>query len=204
MSSPNNPVGGSDADSNRDLHNANLRNEIIESEKSQADILKWKLIAIAGVASVSLGVGSAGSVPEAARLLICLVPLICAYVDLVSLHIMIRIVTIGIYLKMSGNRYEQFAFKVRYTTNANPFIFEAVVLHGSSVAFNLIILGLGFVFPHTLTHWQSTYTTAYAVAGVLGLMVTVFSWVMYTMRAREVTNLAKEFFAVDRIPLPRK
>jgi hypothetical protein len=35
------------------LHDEKLRDEIIESQKSQADFLKWKLIALAGIGSVS-------------------------------------------------------------------------------------------------------------------------------------------------------
>jgi hypothetical protein len=35
-----------------------LRQEIVESEKTQADFLKWKFILIAAVGSVSLGFNS--------------------------------------------------------------------------------------------------------------------------------------------------
>jgi hypothetical protein len=178
-----------------DTYSEKLRNEIVESEKSQADILKWKLISIAGVASVSLGVGSTAAVPEAARLLICLVPLICIYVDLISLHIMMRIITIGFYLKESGNVYEQFAFEIRHKTAANPFVFDAVVLHGSSLVFNAIILVLSLVFPQTLPNWPSAYTTAYVLAGILGIIVTLSLLVMYKMRLKEVGDAAEKFFA---------
>jgi len=196
MASPTNLEHASGAGGHpaADAYSEKLRNEIIESEKSQADILKWKLIAIAGVASVSLGVGSTAAVPEAARLLICLVPLICIYVDLISLHIMTRIITIGFYLKESGNVYEQFAFEVRYKTAANPFIFEAVVLHGSSLVFNAIILVLCLVFPQTLPNWPSAYTTAYALAGLLGIIATLWVLMMYKMRLKEVRDAAETFF----------
>jgi hypothetical protein len=107
------------------LHDEKLRDEIIESQKSQADFLKWKLIALAGIGSVSLGVGSTSSVPKGAELLVCLIPLICLYVDLISLHIMIRIITIGVYLKMTGSEYERLAFELRDKSFANPFAFEA-------------------------------------------------------------------------------
>src|SRR5271165_2912328 len=123
-------------------HDKALRDEIIESQKSQADFLKWKLISVAAVVSVSLGFAQPGPGPGA-RLLLCLVPFICLYVDLISLHIMIRIITIGIYLKLSGNRYERFAFEVREKSATSPFVFEVVALHGSSLVFNVIILVLG-------------------------------------------------------------
>ena len=129
-------------------HDKMLRAEIIESQKAQADFLKWKLISVATVASISLGLASTSNpTVEGAKLLLCLVPLICAYVDLTSLHIMIRIIMIGIYLKRVGNAYEGFVFEVRNRTATSPFVFEAVALHGSSVAFNAIIVGLGFTLP---------------------------------------------------------
>jgi hypothetical protein len=52
-----------------------LRQEIVDSKKSQVDFLKWKFS------------------------LLCLVPLICAYVDLIGLHVMVRVRTIGGFLK---------------------------------------------------------------------------------------------------------
>jgi hypothetical protein len=173
-------------------HDKMLRTEIIESQKTQADFLKWKLISVATVASISLGFASTSNpVVEGVKLLLCLVPLICAYVDLTSLHIMIRIITIGIYLKRSGNAYEKFVFAVRDRTATNPFVFEAVALHGSSMVFNIIIVALGFTLPQGPGNWPPGYLTAYIVAGVLGIVATAFSWLLYTSRAREVIRVAE-------------
>jgi len=47
---------------------------------------------------------------DANGLLACLVPLVCAYVDLISIHLMIRIITIGAYLRERGDRYEDYTF----------------------------------------------------------------------------------------------
>ena len=195
MSDPDDPGYEGTTSSKLQQCDETLRNEIIESEKSQSDILKWKLISIAGVSSVSFGIGNTTSVPEAAKLLICLVPLICAYVDLISLHLMIRIITIGAYLKQSGSHYEQFAFEIRNKTYTNPFVFEAVVLHGSSLVFNIIILGLAFALLFALPKWPPAYMVAYAVAGILGIVVTIFSWVKYTMLAQGVVREAEKFFS---------
>src|SRR3954469_4616426 len=103
-----------------------LRHEIVESQKTQAEFLKWKLIAIGAVSSISLGFTP--SSPQMAnsqglQLLLCSIPLICAYTDFISLHIMIRIVTIGTYLKGTGSEYETFVFRTR-ERGGNPFIFE--------------------------------------------------------------------------------
>src|SRR5262245_21525137 len=96
---------------------AGLRTEIIESQKTQAEFLKWKLIAVAAVASLALGGAPAETGIPGAKLVMCLVPLTCAYIDLIGLQILSRILTIGIYLKQAGNTYERFVFDVRAKTS---------------------------------------------------------------------------------------
>lgn len=168
---------------------AALRTEIVESQKTQADFLKWKLIAAAVVASISLGIGSSTSSPpnpKGSQLLLCAIPLICAYVDFISLHIMIRIVTIGTFLRRSGNEYEGFVFETR-RTNANPFIFETAALHGSSFVFNAVLIGLSFA--DVAEAWISK---AYLLSGILGLVVTALAWVFYAMRAGRIYDVSSK------------
>ncbi|MGH9764768.1 MAG: hypothetical protein ACREDR_36830 [Blastocatellia bacterium] len=56
-SSPEEPAPDetSESQSEFDQHDVLLRQEIIESQKSQAEFLKWKFISAASVASVALG-----------------------------------------------------------------------------------------------------------------------------------------------------
>jgi hypothetical protein len=176
-----------------------LRTEIIESQKTQADFLKWKLIAVATVAGISLGVANSTSpAVEGAKLLLCLVPFICAYVDLTSLHIMVRVITIGLFLKHAGDEYEEFVFAARTTSAADPFVFEAIALHGSSIAFNLAVGILGFALPggEAAGQWPSKYLTAYVASGGVGLAVTVFLWLWYTTRLKDIRHIAETRTAV--------
>lgn len=165
-----------------------LRNEIIESQKTQAEFLKWKLIAVSAVSSISLGFERTVKPPPDPRglqLLLCAIPFICAYIDFVSLHIMIRIVTIGAYLRKMGSEYESFVFRTR-KKGVNPFVFETAALHGSSIVFNLTLIGLSFAGIATL--W---IPSAYFWCGVLGLVVAAVSWIFYETRARRVRKLAE-------------
>jgi hypothetical protein len=169
---------------------AALRNEIIESQKTQAEFLKWKLIAVSAVSSISLGftpVAGPAPNPRGLELLLCAIPLICAYIDFVSLHIMIRIVTIGTYLKKTGSEYESFVFLTR-ERGANPFVFETAALHGSSFVFNITLIGISFI--GIAADWVQK---AYFVGGVLGVFVAAFSWSFYTKRARRVFELAQDY-----------
>jgi hypothetical protein len=86
------------------------RIEIIESQKTQAEFIKWKPIAVGAIASISLGLtGSAAASPnpKGLQLLLCAIPLVCAYVDFVSLNIMMRIVTIWRLLETVGKRVRE-------------------------------------------------------------------------------------------------
>jgi hypothetical protein len=169
-----------------------LRHEIVESQKSLADLAKWKLIAVAAVASVSFpGKDALPGGGNGAALLICLVPLICAYVDLSSIHIILRIVLIGIYLKHCDNPYELYVFELRDRSSANPFRFETGALYGSSIAMNLLILLAGALllyFP--VTNW-SYAAWGYIVASVVGLATTTMLLHMHMLRYREVLRVAE-------------
>lgn len=166
-----------------------LRTEIIESQKTQADLMKWKLISVAAIAS--LGLKSDGSSGEGTKLLMCLVPFVCAYVDLIALHLMLRILTIGSYLKKYGDPYETFVFDVREKTATNPFVFEAVAMLASSGVFDATVVVLGFVLLISKgSGWRREYLIAYIVFGVLGIVATIVFWRMHFRRTKEIERVA--------------
>src|SRR4051794_39554822 len=83
----------------------NLRNEIIESQKAQESVAKWKVAMIAGLGAAGLGAaGIGGTMSDSAKafLLILwgLIPLVCVYADTVSYHVGIRIITIARYFRL--------------------------------------------------------------------------------------------------------
>jgi hypothetical protein len=162
-----------------------LRAEIVESQKSQADYLKWKLIAVGAIGAIVLAGGRGTK-----TLLACLVPMLCAYVDLISIHLMIRILTIGIYLRERGDRYEIYTFTLREKSGRDPYIFEVVALHGSSIAFDLIIILAGFVsiFTHILS---VAVSVTLIFSGLVGVIWTLLLFYLYRSRQKEVIRLAE-------------
>jgi hypothetical protein len=165
-----------------------LRTEIIESQKSQADYLKWKLISVGAIGTITLA--SSG---DTNKLLACLVPLLCAYVDLISIHLMIRIITIGAYLRERGDKYEVYTFTLRERSWQSPYIFEVTALHGSSLAFDVIILVAGFVSIFTKHYFLSfPVSITFIFCGLAGIVWTGFLFFLYGSRQREVLRLAKE------------
>jgi hypothetical protein len=67
---------------------------------------------------------------------------------------MIRIITIGIYLKLTGSEYERLAFELCDKSFANAFAFEAGVLHGSTLSFNVMSVAFSLIFPYALSNWH--------------------------------------------------
>lgn len=82
-----------------------LRSEIIESEKARIDLLKYKLVAVAALGSIGLGLNKESSQHP---LILALIPLVCIYVDLLCYHNTMRILVIGKYFKRTGCGYESY------------------------------------------------------------------------------------------------
>jgi hypothetical protein len=73
-----------------------LRAEILEAERSRSDLLKWKLVLVAGLGAIGIGVQTnSGRVP----LVLIGIPLVCAYVDLLCRHLTLRVHVIGQFLR---------------------------------------------------------------------------------------------------------
>jgi hypothetical protein len=104
------------------------------------------------------------------------------YVDFISLHIMIRIIVIGEFLrKNNDDKYEQFVHDKKY---ANPFMFEVFALHGSSIVFNGILIILGFALPKG--QWSQNYLNGYIAMGFFGIFATVISFIVYNQRVNKI------------------
>ena len=114
-----------------------LREEIVESEKARVDLLKWKIILIATLGAVALGFESTAPAGAAAasapsfshEYLLCLIPLVCLYVDLLCSHLNLRIMVIAHYEQYAAGKrgsdatlleaeYELFAEDARNLTGA--------------------------------------------------------------------------------------
>lgn len=167
---------------------AALRNEIIEAQKMEAEYIKWKLIAVSSVASISLGFTPGSPSPTSSTkldLLLCAIPLICAYIDFASINVMLRIATIGAYLRRVGSEYEKFVSSC-LRDDAKPFTFQTMALYGSTFIFNFVLIGMSFT---TLSApWVQT---AYLLGGLSGLVVGIFSWMLCNMKLHRLDEMSK-------------
>ncbi len=158
-----------------------LRTEIIETQKATADFVKWKLIACAGVASLALGVGQQKDAPHL-QLLICLIPLICAYCDLVSADLAVRILSVAAFLRTKRDVYECWVEERRKERWRNPFTLAPMAVHGSSVAINLLIL-VGVALSGK---WVEPYGALYIAAPIIGLVAAVELWCAFVVNKRHL------------------
>jgi len=181
---------------------AALRQEIIESEKTQADYLKWKLISVASIASLFLSFKVTNSYDLS--ILLCVVPLICTYVDLISVHLMLRIVVIGTYLRKSKQElsqpeyvdikdYETFLSEIlgeERNNSFSPFGLELTAIHGSTLVLSIIILVYGFILAAS----NARLAYLYFVSGSIGIVFTILIFLTYGKRIRRITacSLAKK------------
>src|SRR5271165_6316276 len=129
-----------------------LRDEIIESQKARADLFKWKFISVAAIGAAALGVGAASSTAAGKpEYLMCLVPLVCVYIDMLCYHMNLRIMVIGQFLRVSPHRaamidetqdqkYETFVHKVRRLPNMDPFVFEEFALYWSTRLLSALVI----------------------------------------------------------------
>lgn len=154
-----------------------LRDEIVESQKARGDLFKWKIILVATLGAIALGFESAADEVKAKTVapafaheyLLCLIPLVCLYVDLLCSHLNLRILVIGRYLRVATRgvdaaereaEYERFAERARSLTKTqtrrgkelrrqqrqqgggrsfNAFAFEDLAQHLSSALLSLFV-----------------------------------------------------------------
>lgn len=80
-----------------------LREEILQAQQTRSDLLKWKLGLVGVIGAIGLGLGGS-RVSTHADLVLCAVPLVCVYVDLLCRHLSLRILVIGTFLRTDAAR----------------------------------------------------------------------------------------------------
>lgn len=179
-----------------------LRQEIIETHRSSSDFLKWKLFAVAAVASVALGLlgsGNASSRPDA-RLIVCLAPLVCAYADLVNTDLAVRVMVIGNFLRLCGDPYETHISVIRSRSHQpeqealprpepgdprrdrrlDPFNAATIASFTASLAINVLIIFGGLWGDNA--DWSTAHANAFIGSGSVGVMTTLYLWWLYGAR----------------------
>lgn len=141
------------------MYEDKLRDEIIETQKSQNDYVKWKLVVVAAIGAT--GLGAVPHVPKNAVALLAFIPLVCIYVDAICFGGEIRIVSIARFIRSSmstGSTDDRL-----YETH---FALLTFALFGASIFLSLLVFSL------SLSHSMRTLL-ALPVEDVIGIALGV-------------------------------
>ena len=162
-----------------------LREEIIEAEKIRADLIKWKLILVAGLGAAGLGLN--GNSRNDMTLLLCLIPFVCVYVDLVARHLNLRIHVIAEFMR--GQKEEWTADYEKYAESMEKnrvFALETGVLWYSTVFLSVIVIIYGFVMH---SKQPVINLVLFISSGFFGIVVAVSIDVLYRKRRTKITSI---------------
>jgi hypothetical protein len=164
-----------------------LRNEVLEAEKARSDLLKWKLVLVAGLGAAGLGLNTGG---QAHHLILVGVPLVCVYVDLLCHHLNLRIQLIASFIRgcseetisetgLTLKRYELFVL----AEGDKVFSLEPGALRYSS------FLLAAAVAIYGLSLWAKGTTEALLLAGLMGVALTFAANHAYQKRKASIEKL---------------
>ncbi|MFZ2172252.1 MAG: hypothetical protein WAW61_21765 [Methylococcaceae bacterium] len=159
-----------------------LRTEIIESEKVRIELLKYKLIAVASIATIGLGFsGDQSSAPIMdADYVLCIIPFVCIYVDLLCYHNNIRILFIAYFLRHYRNSYEGYIVKIHdMCAKGERYLFglEDFALFWSSMGLSILLIVYG-IFNVTCTSKGNVFLITGLVTTVL-IVLTKLSFAVH-------------------------
>ena len=169
-----------------------LREEIVECQRARAEFIRWKLILVAAVGAVALGVGQ-GTTATPLPALLALIPLICVYVDSVCLHNDARIMVIAAFFRGSaevsraGKAYETFC-----ATHRSWFYHETIAVFGSSAALAILVAIVSLrKDTQDLMRMGEVVPVLLFTSGVVGLALTGWLYrVSARLRRTEAESLA--------------
>lgn len=174
---------------------APLRTEIVESEKARIDFLKYKLLAVAALGAIGLGLGSinnnTSSVSFEHIYILGIIPLVSLYVDLLCYHNTLRILIIGKYFSKMDCPYEHFLLEIGQRLRKRKgigyfFELEDWVLEGSTWLLSLCILSLGFVFFFEKGNLMLTLI----IPSVLSLCFSSLSIIVYNRKKKKLNTVS--------------
>lgn len=171
-----------------------LRDEILQTENTRSELLKWKLGLVGAIGAA--GLGFAGSVElRHADLVLCALPPVAIYVDLLALHLTLRIIVIGTYFRTAGaaeapayQGYEDFAHDARNLGGGkSAFDLEDWALFYSTYALSAAVAGYGV---YQLVD-ASTFGVPFVLSGAVGAVAAFVGDRQYATRCRALDALER-------------
>lgn len=171
--------------------------EIIEAQKIRSDLLKWKVVAIAVLGATGLGL-SGKNLPFT-DLVLCAIPFVAAYIDMLCRHLSLRIMVISQFwmkyvapttrhpkneLSAQLRFLREHEIFVRQAAKENIFILEDRVVVISSAIFAIILL----ILPSQI---DLPHARAVFWIGIIGLVLTGVIEGAYQVLRKRASELEK-------------
>ncbi|MEM8720581.1 MAG: hypothetical protein AAGE84_14975 [Cyanobacteria bacterium P01_G01_bin.39] len=184
------------------------RQEIIETQKVRSELLQKKLILNAVLGGIGLGLRGTGTdisntnpdtiawLNSHVYLILCLIPLVCAYVDLLCYHLNLRMFVIAKFLKdprrAINNNYKKSEDKESSNKSSyelkdyrlyericeeerEAFSLESIALKASSIVLSLLLIILPFfVELDTTTNYHILDDICLCTSGVVGVILAMW------------------------------
>jgi hypothetical protein len=174
---------------------ASLREEVMQSQQARIDLLKYKLVATAALGAVGLGFNAfeVNNFKIDPDYVLCIIPFLCIYVDLLCWHNNLRIFVIARFLDYHNDSYENYLSKMGQSTPRKKagyfFELEDFALHWSSIVVSLLLFCYGCYF---LGAQQPTVQgCAFIAVGVAGITVSRLIQKSYTKHLDVLFKIAK-------------
>ncbi len=175
-----------------------LRTELVEAQKARTDFIKWKLLLVSGLGAAGLGFTKSSSLPYA-DLVLCCIPFVCAYTDLMCRHLSLRVVVIGEYISSMSvensefrylTEYEKFSDKAR-TMNENGKRISAFGLEGKVYRASSLLLSVAVIIYSVITWKLSAIPILFS--GIIGIILTFWIERSYQVRIKGIRKLSNEY-----------
>jgi hypothetical protein len=152
-----------------------------------------------------LGLSSESEVGQGIDYVICLIPIICAYVDLLSRHMNLRIIVIGRFLMLGGTtheQYERFAERARNMKAAtasttgrslDAYRLEDWGLEWSTGILSVAVVGYGVMAllfrPASATFLPWLHAGAFFASGIIGGILSILIKREYDRRWQAIRHV---------------
>jgi hypothetical protein len=178
-----------------------LRDEILQAQNIRSDLLKWKLGLVGAIGAAGLGFAGSAKLQHA-DLVLCALPPVAVYVDLLALHLTLRMLVIGAYFRTSDapearayREYEKLARDARNPDRARDarergrgggaFRLEDWALSYSTYALCAAVAGYGV---YQLVD-ESMYGVPFVLSGAVGAAAAYFGREQYKEEREKVDDL---------------
>lgn len=173
-----------------------LHDEIIETQKSRAKLWNWKITLIASIFAVGLGIGIESDYYF--PLVLCCIPIVCAYTDLLSGNLSTRNRLIGKWrlspksTSIEYKNYEEFIKNLMIIKKVG--MSEVYAVYGSSFLANFLVIFLSclmYLVPEAHLISFGVFLTL-GIAGICGWGATFIIMIITNKDHSFINNYIEE------------